>query len=399
MEQVVLARYYHEIALKKGNRPWFLKRMAANLDLALAGAGVGKIQRGPMMAMIPLRDESQWPVIRERLEHLIGIERLGRAYRVEPSLDAIKEVLPTILEGHSARSFRIDTHRSDKSFPMMSPEVNRDLGAFVQGLTGLPVDLRHADLTVGVQLVRRSALVSLEHAAGQGGMPVGVGGPVAVMLSGGIDSPVASHMMMKRGCTALFIHFHAFPLVDATSREKAQDLVRLLTQYQFRSRLLQVPFGQVQQQIIVSTPPAYRVLLYRRFMVRIAQELAARNGARALITGESLGQVSSQTLENIAVIDTAADRLPILRPLVGMDKEEIVARARVLGTYPISILPDQDCCTLFVPKHPVTRGRLGDVERIESDLPVDRLVAEAVEAAEAEEYRWPVASSPVRVGA
>ena len=389
MDTVVLVRFYHELALKKGNRPWFLRHMRGNLEAALEGLGATNIHPAPMMAMLPLRDEAQWPAIRERLERLIGVERFSLGYRIPPNLDAIKEALPGLLEGHDARSFRIAARRTDKDFPMRSPEINQELGRFVQELTGLPVDLTQPDLTIEVQFLRHHAILSLDATPGQGGLPVGVSGRVGVMLSGGIDSPVAAHLMMKRGCEALFIHFHSFPLVDGTSREKAQDLVRLLTRYQFLSRLLLVPFGQVQQRIIVSTPPAYRVVLYRRFMVRIAERLALEHGARALVTGESLGQVSSQTLENMAVIDAAADRLPILRPFVAMDKEEIVVRARKLETYPISILPDQDCCSLFVPKHPVTRSRLVDVERIEALLPVEELVDQAVAAVDAEEYRWP----------
>ena len=214
---------------------------------------------------------------------------------------------------------------------------------------------------------------------------------MAALLSGGIDSPVAAYRMMERGCRVLFIHFHSFPLVEGTSREKAQDLVRMLTRYQYSSRLLLVPFAPVQQRVILSVPPAYRVVVYRRLMFRIAQAIAVREGAEALVTGESLGQVSSQTLQNMATIGAAADRLLVLRPLVGLDKAAIVAQAVGLDTYATSIIPDEDCCSLFVPRHPVTRSSVDEVEAMEASLDIDALVRDAVESAEERLFDWPPA--------
>ena len=212
---------------------------------------------------------------------------------------------------------------------------------------------------------------------------------MAALLSGGIDSPVAAYQMMQRGCRVLFVHFHSFPLVEGTSREKAQDLVRMLTRYQYRSRLMLVPFAPVQQQVILTVPPAYRVVVYRRLMFRIAQAIALREGAEALVTGESLGQVSSQTLQNLATIGAAADRLLVMRPLIGLDKAAIVAKAVALDTYTTSIIPDEDCCSLFVPKHPVTRSSLDEVEALEASLDVEALVREAVDSAEERLFDWP----------
>lgn len=398
MEQHVLVRFYHEIALKGSNRPWFLRHMGANLRRALAGTGVGRIRWNAMMASFLLRDEEQWEAVRGRLEHVIGVERFSRAIRVEPTMQAMKDALPGLLEGKSPGSFRIAARRSDKRFPMTSPQINHELGAYVQSLTGWQVDLKNAELTVHAQTTEREALLSVESLPGPGGMPVGVGGHVAALLSGGIDSPVAAYQMMRRGCRVTFIHFHSFPLVEGTSREKAEDLVELLTRYQLNSRLLLTPFAAAQQRIIVTTPPAYRVALYRRFMVRIAEALAVRHGAAALVTGDSLGQVSSQTLENLTTIGAAAERLPLLRPLLTMDKGEIVDIARPLGTYPISIIPDQDCCSLFVPRHPVIKSRIQDVERIEAELPVQQLVDEAVEAVEERVYHWPESGVPPEAG-
>ena len=279
---------------------------------------------------------------------------------------------------------------------MTSPDINGELGAFVQKEKGWLVNLKNPDLDIRVSIARQDALISLEEIKGTGGMPVGVGGRMAVMLSGGIDSPVASYQMLERGCPLIFIHFHSFPLVEGTSREKAQDLVQLLTKYQFQSQLLLVPFSKVQQQIILSVPPAYRVILYRRFMFRIAETLALDYGAGALVTGESLGQVSSQTLENLATIGSVVTRIPILRPLIGSNKEQIVAQAKRLGSYRISIIPDQDCCSLFVPKHPVTRSRNAEVEGMELHLNVEEIVAQAVGDTEIHKFGWPerISSTP-----
>ena len=397
MEQHVLVRFYHEIALKGANRPWFLRQMGTNLKRALSGTGISAIKRDSMMATFRLKSPDQWPLVKERLEHVIGVERFGRAVRVEPTIEAIKEAIPSMLEGRNPTSFRVTARRTDKRFPLTSPEINQQLGAQIQTLTGWPVDLKNPDFDLQVQTTGNDALLSTEEVRGPGGMPVGVGGHVAMLLSGGIDSPVAAYQMMRRGCKVTFIHFHSFPLVEGTSKEKAGDLVELLTQYQQDSLLLMVPFAAAQQRIIVTVPPAYRVTIYRRFMLRIAQALALQHGAGALVTGDSLGQVSSQTLENMTTIGTVADKLPLFRPLLTMDKEEIIDKARPLGTYPISIIPDQDCCSLFVPKHPVTKSRVVDVERMEAELPVEAMVQEALAAVEEQTYHWPASAASGRI--
>jgi thiamine biosynthesis protein ThiI len=388
-QSVVLIHLYHEIALKGNNRPFFLNRLLRNLERALVDTGSGRIQRRSMMALLPLLDHSRWPQVKARLEQVIGVERFRRALKVPPTMDAIKSAIENQIRELTPRSFRITAHRTDKHFPLSSPKMNEELGAFVQQQTGLPVDLSHPDLEIHVTVLPKEALVSVINLPGPGGLPVGVSGKVAVMMSGGIDSPVAAYQMMTRGCPIMFIHFHSFPLVEGTSREKAVELVQLLTHYQLTSQLLLVPFAEVQKHLILSVPPAYRVILYRRFMIRIAEALAVRYGAGALVTGESLGQVSSQTLENLSTIEAARKDLPILRPLIGMDKEEITRRARSLESYPISIIPDQDCCSLFIPKHPVIRSNPKEVEQMESQIDVDRLVQTALQGVEERMFSWP----------
>jgi thiamine biosynthesis protein ThiI len=231
-------------------------------------------------------------------------------------------------------------------------------------------------------------LLSLEKEQGPGGFPPGSSGRVLALLSGGIDSPVAAWRMMKRGCRVDFVTFHAFPLQDRTLLDKARSLAEALTRWQLRSRLYLVPFAAAQQTIVAAAPAPLRVVLYRRFMVRIAQAVASRRGAKALVTGESLAQVASQTLDNLAVIDQAAT-LPVLRPLVGMDKDEITQQARRIGTYEISTLPDQDCCQLFIPRSPALAARREEVLAAEAELEVPELVATAAREAEEVRLAWP----------
>ncbi|MEC8856688.1 MAG: tRNA uracil 4-sulfurtransferase ThiI, partial [Chloroflexota bacterium] len=286
-------------------------------------------------------------------------------------------------------------NRADKRFPLNSPEVNRDLGTFVKDLTGAQVKLKDPEISIYLDIQPKGFLVYFDEVKAHGGLPVGVSGKVAVMLSGGIDSPVAAWQMMKRGCQAMFVHFHSYPLVDRTSMEKAADLVEHLTKHQYESNLFMAPLGEIQKQIILSCPPSYRVVLYRRFMVRITEALARKNRAKAIITGESCGQVASQTLENIAVVDQVAG-MPILRPLIGHNKEEIIDMAQDVGTFTTSILPDQDCCTLFVPKHPETKAVLDTVLRLEELLSVDEMVREAVQNTERRHFASPEAHATAR---
>ena len=278
--------------------------------------------------------------------------------------------------------------RGDKRFPMNSMEVDREVGAAIVDAFGYRVDLHDPELTVSIEILADAAFVSAGKIAGPGGLPVGVSGRALTLISGGIDSPVAAYRMMRRGLTLDFVHFHAYPLVSAASLEKACDLVAQLTRYQSRSTLALVPFGMLQREIVARSDRPLRVLMYRRFMMRIASTLAHRFRARALVTGESLGQVASQTLDNLAVIENAA-RLPVMRPLLGMDKNEIVEQARAISTFETSIQPDQDCCTLFVPEHPETRARLEEVEAMEARFDVDRMVADAVSATEVRRFTFP----------
>ncbi len=382
--------HYHEISLKGGNRPLFLRRLARNLKDATAGSGVRGARQLPGRLVLDLLPDADWSALRARIGTVFGIANFALARSVPPSLPAVKEVVLAVLEGRRFDSFRITARRVFKVFPMTSEAVNRELGTLVLKHFPTRVDLTHPALTLYVELLPREALVYVDREPGPGGLPVGVSGRVASLLSGGIDSPVAACRMQKRGCEVEFVHFHSVPYLSGASQAKARALVGRLVRHQFTARLWLVPFGDIQREVVLAVPPPLRVVIYRRLMARIAERLAQRTGALALVTGESLGQVASQTLENLARV-TEVVSLPILRPLVGSDKEEIIREARAIGTYEISIEPDQDCCTLFVPTHPETRTSAAAALAAEAKLEVTRLVEAGVAAAIPETFTFPEA--------
>jgi thiamine biosynthesis protein ThiI len=284
----------------------------------------------------------------------------------------------------------VSARRADKRFPYTSPQIEREVGGLIKQSTGWRVDLSRPALTIHVEVLPDHAAYFFGKEPGAGGLPTGSGGRVACLLSGGIDSPVAAYRMMRRGCTVLPIHFHSYPILSRTSQDKVREIVALLTQHQLRARLALVPFGDLQQQVLLNVPPNLRVVIYRRFMLRIAEQIARGAHARALVTGEVIGQVASQTLENLTLIGEATS-MQVLRPLVGTDKDDIVREAERIGTFPISKIQDEDCCQLFTPRHPATAARRDDVLRAEERLPVEALVRSAVDAVSVEHFRFPPA--------
>ena len=352
----VLIRY-HEIALKKGNRSYFTELLKRNLVTAVKDLGVKEIRSLPARLLLTFKNDIDQTTVVGRIRSVFGVANFSPVERTPRDLDVIQSRILDSLNGMSFSSFRIETQRGDKNFPLTSPEINRQLGAPVKERSGARVDLTNPELTVTVEILPRDAFFGFNRIQGAGGLPVGASGRVVSLISGGIDSPVAAYRMMQRGCRLIFVHFHSAPYLDKTSQEKVRTLVSTLTRHQYLSRLYLVPFGEIQRQIVTAVARPLRVVLYRRMMLRIAEALARTTKAKALVTGESLAQVASQTLDNMAVIQQAST-LPILRPLVGMDKQEIVDQARRIGTFDISSIPDQDCCQLFVPKHPATKARL-----------------------------------------
>jgi thiamine biosynthesis protein ThiI len=375
--------HYHEVGLKRGNRSFFIRQLEENLARATAGLGGAGVKRLSGRLVLWLAPEAPWPALKECLAQVPGVAYFARGFQSTARREQLtQDVLMAVQEAGPFRSFRVRAKRAFKEYPLTSPQIGAALGTAIQEQTGAAVDLsNNAELTIYVEVLPDQAFIYFEKVPGAGGLPVGTSGTVVVLLSGGIDSPVAAYRMLKRGCRTVFVHFHAFPYVSTASQEKVRQLVHVLSPYQGEAILYLVPFGDAQREIVVRCPMPYRVVLYRRMMMRIAERLGARHGAKALVTGESLGQVASQTLENLAAIEDAASLL-VLRPLIGMDKAEIAEQAQQIGTYAISIQPDEDCCALFVPEHPATRSDLAGVRQAEAGLDSEALVTRCVAEAE-----------------
>jgi thiamine biosynthesis protein ThiI len=384
--------HYQEIALKGKNRPWFLGRLVRNLRHAVSDLDVAAVR--PLMGRIEivLGPAARLDEVSGRIRRTFGIANFSYAGRTALDLDALSAAVLQSLGDRQCGSFRVSARRADKRFPLTSPQVEREIGGRIKAVKGWRVNLGDPELVIHVELLSDEAFYYFGKERGPGGLPTGTAGRVACLLSGGIDSPVAAHRMLKRGCVATFVHFHSYPILSRASQEKARELVQLLTTWQQRSRLYLVAFGEIQQQVLLHVPGPMRVVVYRRLMLRIAERIARARGAQALVTGDVVGQVASQTLENLAVVGAVAT-LPLFRPLIGMDKEEITGEAIRLGTYPISIIPDQDCCTLFTPRNPATRARLEDVEAAERAIPIDEFVDRAVRDAAMEDFEFPVVGS------
>ena len=390
--------HYGELALKGRNRPWFINTLIRTLKTALADLDVASIRNVLGRLEIQLGPSADWLDVRERLARLPGIGNFSVATRVPADLDAIIDGVLRSIADRTTGSFRIAARRGDKRFPLPSPEIERIVGRKVQDATGWRVDLSRPELVIRIEIVSDSAFVYIDKERGAGGLPVGTSGKVMCLLSGGIDSPVAAWRIIRRGCRAYFVHFHSYPILSRTSQDKVRDLVTRLTRHQLRSRLFLVPFGAIQQQVVVGVPPPLRVVIYRRLMVRIAERLARRVNAHALVTGDVIGQVASQTIDNLAAIERVA-AMPLLRPLIGFDKEEITIEARAIGTYDTSIVPDEDCCTLFTPQFPATRASAAAAEQAEAELDIEALVTRAAETAVVEDFRFPVIQLAVQQGA
>lgn len=386
MKSIVV--HYQEIALKGNNRPWFISRLVRNLRRATSDLDIRGVRALMGRIEIQLGPAASWPEARDRLARVFGVGNFAQAGRTPLDLDAIAGEILRDLGDRQAKTFRVSARRADKRYPLTSPQIEREVGGRIKEAKGWTVDLSNPELTIHVEALTNEAFYFFGKERGAGGLPVGTSGRVVCLLSGGIDSPVAAWRMMRRGCRVQFVHFHSYPILSRASQEKVRELATLLTRYQYDSRLFLVPFGEIQQRVVLSVAPPLRVVVYRRLMMRIAETIALQHRGQAIVTGEVVGQVASQTIENMTSINNVVS-LPVLRPLIGMDKEEITAEAQRLGTYPVSIIPDQDCCTLFTPNHPATKARWIDVERAEQPLPIADIVRAAAAAAQIEEFHFP----------
>ena len=380
MEKLFLV-HYGEIGLKGKNRSFFEKKLAQNIKLSLKGMGCTEVRRIYGRILVMLHPEANVAAIQERLGKVMGIAHFELALAAEPTINAIQDAALELVKGLQFKTLKVETKRANKRFPLTSPEVSATVGAHLLSATGASADMYTPDLRCNIEIVDEAAYIYVEKIRGVGGLPVGASGKVLIMLSGGIDSPVAAWRMMKRGVKALFVHFYSYPYTDKASLEKVEELAEILATWNYRTQIYLVPFADVQREIVTQTPAPFRVILYRRMMVRIAQQIAVAAKAECLVTGESLGQVASQTLGNLRVIEEIAE-IPILRPLIGDDKAEIMDLAERIGTFEISTLPHDDCCSLFVPKHPATNASLEAVQEAEAALDINALVKLAVESVE-----------------
>lgn len=391
--QRICLAHYHEIGLKGHNRSTFEMRLLKNLEALLSDFPVVTVHRIAGRLCVFLREGTDWETakaVADVMGKVPGVARVSCGFKCPRDLDVMAEVArAAMLEAGDFESFKVAARRNHTDFPTNSMEMNQIVGAALcQAFPEKSVRMKNPDLTVGVEVVQNAAYVYARSLPGIGGLPVGSSGVVACLLSSGIDSPVATWKLARRGAVCIGVHFSGRPQTSDASEYLVDDIARVLERTGCIARVYTVPFGDYQREIALTVPPERRVIMYRRLMFKVAEELAHREGACALVTGESLGQVASQTLDNIRCTDAAVS-LPVFRPLIGTDKLEIIAEAERLGTFEISAQDAPDCCTLFMPRSPETHAKLAVVEEAESALPVDEWVAEIADAAEVRDYACP----------
>ena len=382
--------HYSEIGLKKGNRGFFESRLRDNIQKALQGYSDQKVKMDFGRFVLQLPGDALVDQIIERIKNVIGIAHFSVAHQGNLDIHVLKEQVYEKLKNAPFKSFKIATRRVDKQYPFTSVQVNQIVGERI--FTGLnkAVDLQNPELTCNIEIFNKQIFFHFDRNEGIRGLPVGSSGRVVSLLSSGIDSPVASFRMMTRGCRIIFIHFHSFPFTDKSSYHNAIKLANQLTKYQYTSRIYLVPLVKVQEAIIMHAPAKLRLILYRRAMFQIAEIIAKKEKARALVTGESVGQVASQTLENIAAISEVVS-IPILRPLIGVDKEWIVEQAKAIETFATSTEPYDDCCSYLVPKNPETHAKLEEVHAAENNIENwQDLIRDAVKDAEIKKFAFPL---------
>ncbi len=385
--------HYHEIGLKGHNRSTFEMRLLKNLEALLVEYPVVTIHRISGRLCVFLKEGTDWETEKECSElirKVPGVARVSSGYKCERDLAQMEQAACDALNEVSAfASFKVQARRNHTDFKTNSMEMNRIVGAALcEAFPDKKVQMKNPDVTVGVEVVQNAAYVYARSVRGVGGLPVGSSGKVACLLSSGIDSPVAAWRIARRGAVCIGVHFSGRPQTSDSSEYLVDDIAHVLEKTGCIARVYVVPFGDYQREISLTVPPQLRVIMYRRLMFKVAEEIARREGAKALVTGESLGQVASQTLDNIRCTDAAVD-MPIFRPLIGTDKLEIIDAANELGTFSISSQDAPDCCTLFMPRSPETHAKLEDVLAAEALLPIDTWVPEIADAAEAHDYACP----------
>lgn len=380
--------HHHEIGLKGRNRDFFEQVLIRNLRKALEGTGPEKVKRHLGRIVVDFGPDGFAEIGAERAARLHGVAYVGLGRRIQADMDRIGKVGLALLEEQPFERFRVRARRTHSSFEHRSQEIHEVVGRHLQQATGAPVDLSGADATIWIELFGGECIVYRKRYEGTGGLPSGVSGRMLCLLSGGIDSPVAAWRMARRGANVELLHFHGQPYTDHSSVQQATDLAKVLTTSHVETFLHLVPIGEAQREIVINAPSEMRTVLYRRLMLRIGEELGRRRSAKALILGDALGQVASQTIENITAVD-AAISTQVLRPLVGMTKQEIMDDAKRIGTYEISTRKHQDCCVLFEPRSPIIRSTDSVLTEAEGDLDMEELVGKSLAAIETRAFSLP----------
>ncbi len=375
--------HYHEIALKGGNRSFFEAKLKENLGRVLEEVAKVEKKYDHFRVHFEERDEEK---VREKLGMVCGVENFSFVSSCETNFEEVVarglEMVKAEVGERENVTFRVTVHRSDKDFEMNSMEIAKKISAgILPKVDSLRVDLKNATVVLYVDWGKSEVKLSVKKEAGLGGLPVGASGKVVSLISSGFDSPVASFMMMRRGATVCYVHFHSYPATGMESMENVKKIVERLNEFQGKSKLYMIPLIDFQKKVVKGAPAALRVLLYRRMMIRLAQRVQRREKAKALITGESLAQVASQTLENMNTVNALADR-PVLRPLIGMNKNEIIKMAEQIGTAEISKQPYDDCCSLYIPKAPALAAHVSELEEAEKDLEIEQFEEELWKARE-----------------
>lgn len=383
-EEKILIVRCGEVALKGMNKPYFERMLAERIHKRLKAAGYGKASVKRHEGLIFVRFDREWDTLQlaGEISKVFGVASISPAVESESNMDAIGieavSFMEKLCEERCVRTFKVEAKRADKQFPIKSPDIARQIGGYVlKGLKVLKVDVHNPDVRLFVDVRHDRSYIYADKIAGFGGLPLGTNGKGLVLLSGGIDSPVAAWMMAKRGMMIEAVHFHSYPYTSPRAQEKVEDLAKIVASYCGSFKMHVINILPIQEQIVKNCPEAETTIHVRRFMMRIAEKIAERNSAMMLITGENLGQVASQTAEALVVTDNCV-KMPVMRPLIAMDKIDIIAKAQEIGTFETSIEPYEDCCTVFLPKHPTTKPQLDKIEISDSKLDIDALVESAI---------------------
>ncbi|MBF1151800.1 MAG: tRNA 4-thiouridine(8) synthase ThiI [[Eubacterium] sulci] len=383
-EEKILIVRCGEVALKGMNKPYFERMLAERIHKRLKAAGYGKASVKRHEGLIFVRFDREWDTVQlaGEISKVFGVASISPAVESESNMEAIGveavSFMEKLCEERCVRTFKVEAKRADKQFPIKSPDIARQIGGYVlKGLKVLKVDVHNPDVRLFVDVRHDRSYIYADKIAGFGGLPLGTNGKGLVLLSGGIDSPVAAWMMAKRGMMIEAVHFHSYPYTSPRAQEKVEDLAKIVASYCGSFKMHVINILPIQEQIVKNCPEAETTIHVRRFMMRIAEKIAERNSAMMLITGENLGQVASQTAEALVVTDNCVN-MPVMRPLIAMDKIDIIAKAQEIGTFETSIEPYEDCCTVFLPKHPTTKPQLDKIEISDSKLDIDALVESAI---------------------